>query len=182
MSDLATRSGLPDALKVLVNDFPRPMWEGHSNFDGLMRFWLDRHLMFRDLQTRLLEGAEGTLDGTTEAKSFARNAFRLGGFLLNQLHEHHHVEDHHYFPRLEKLDARIAPGFALLDRDHHALDPLIHGLGESINTFLQDPDNRQGLGALHEGLLAFDALLRRHLMDEEELIVPLILKYAPDLG
>jgi len=41
--DLAQRSRLPDALRVLLEQYPRDMWESHRNFDGLTRFWLERH-------------------------------------------------------------------------------------------------------------------------------------------
>ena len=45
MSDLnlETRDGLPEALRVLLEAFPREVWEGHENFGQLVRFWLDRH-------------------------------------------------------------------------------------------------------------------------------------------
>ena len=47
---LGVRAGLPDALRVLLADYPREGWESHPHFTGLVRFWLDRHLMFRPLQ------------------------------------------------------------------------------------------------------------------------------------
>jgi len=47
MDDLRHRKGLPDALRVLLEQYPRALWESHQNFDGLTRFWLERHLMFR---------------------------------------------------------------------------------------------------------------------------------------
>ena len=36
----------------------------------------------------------------------------------------------------------------------------------------------QFVGDLNEALLGFDKLLDRHLVDEEELVVPVLLKYG----
>ncbi len=45
---LETRAGLPDALRVLLRDYPRERWGGDPNFHGLVSFWLGMHLHFRD--------------------------------------------------------------------------------------------------------------------------------------
>ena len=37
---LARRDGLPDALRVLLAEYPREAWESHPNLTALMRFWL----------------------------------------------------------------------------------------------------------------------------------------------
>ena len=184
MDDLATRQGLPDALRVLVKELPRAGWESHPNFDGLTRFWLDRHLMFRDLLSRLRTGAEARLDGRIEPAKYAHETQRYAGFLLNELHGHHRIEDHHYFPRLAALDPRIAHGFELLDADHHALDGHLHGLAEVTNAYLggfEAADAVTRAGDLHGALGRFETFLDRHLIDEEELVVPVILTYAPAL-
>lgn len=184
MSTLSTRKGLPDALRVLVEDFPRTGWETHPNFDGLTRFWLDRHLMFRDVLGRLRTGAETYLDGTLDPLTHAREVQRMGGFFLNELHTHHQVEDHHYFPKLQGLEARLEAGFGVLDADHHALDANIHATADRMNAYLRAEGDaaRDAAGALQEGLQEFERFMDRHLTDEEELIVPIILKHAPALG
>ncbi len=185
MSDLETREGLPDALRVLLEQFPRSDWERHPNFDGLTRFWLDRHLMFRDVLGRLRTNSEGFLDGKEDARSYAHCVQRLGGFFLNELHTHHYMEDHHYFPQLQSLEAQLVHGFEILDTDHHALDAHIRGTADVMNACLRAEDSnaeRTAAGALMEQLQCFETFMDRHLTDEEELIVPVILKHAPPLG
>lgn len=185
VEDLSTRQGLPDALRVLVEQLPRAGWEAHPNFDGLTRFWLDRHLMFRDILCRLREGAEARLSRDADPLRHARETQRYAGFLLNELHGHHQIEDHHYFPLLQGLDARLSRGFDLLDADHVALGGHIHGLAEVTNAFLQGFDAAEGsdrAAALHAALVAFEGFLDRHLTDEEDLVVPVILTYAPRIG
>jgi hypothetical protein len=184
MDDLSHRKGLPDALRVLLDELPRETWERHPNFDGLTRFWLERHLMFREVLKRLRSGSEGFIDGKIEVRRYANETARYGGFLLNELHGHHNIEDHHYFPKLQALDTRLERGFELLDADHHALDGHIHGLAGAANAFLQSvgqPGERDRAGELNAALAGFETFLDRHLVDEEDLIVPVILKYAPDM-
>lgn len=184
MDDLEHRTGLPDALRVLAETLPREDWERHPNFDGLTRFWMERHLMFRDLVARLSEGAEARLDGRIEPGRHAAETSRYAGFLLSQLHGHHQIEDLHYFPVLQRLDARLDRGFAILDADHHALDGHIRGLAETANAYLSRWDGADAAdraGDLHAALDRFGGFLGRHLTDEEDLVVPVILTYAPEL-
>ncbi|MEO1455421.1 MAG: hemerythrin domain-containing protein [Pseudomonadota bacterium] len=184
MLKLEERTGLPDALRVLVETLPRSGWDKHPNFNDIIRFWLDRHLMFRDVLDRLRVGSEGYLDGQIDPVAHAQETQRYGGFLLNQLHTHHQVEDQHYFPQLNGLDARISDGFELLDADHNALDGHIHAMADTMNATLQvvsGSEARDRVGTLHTGLIRFHRFLDRHLTDEEELVVPVILTYAPDL-
>jgi iron-sulfur cluster repair protein YtfE (RIC family) len=189
MDELERRRGLPEALQVLLRDYPRPLWESHRNFDGLTRFWLDRHLMFRDLLGRLSAENAGFLDRRSPARTHAARTARYAGFLLNELHGHHHVEDNHYFPVLSGLEPRIARGFDLLDADHKALEGHLHGLADETNALLRAIEALSGAGpeaaahkaagALQTRLEGFGRFLDRHLTDEEELVVPVILHHAP---
>ncbi|SMX32623.1 hemerythrin domain-containing protein [Actibacterium lipolyticum] len=182
-TELAQRDGLPDALRVLLSEYPRDMWESHRNFDGLTRFWLERHLMFRDTLARLQTEAEAMLDGKTDGRRYQHQTQRLAGFFLNQLHGHHQIEDHHYFPQLSALETKLESGFEILDADHHALDGYIHRMADTTNALLQtDPANlTDAAGEMHKSLLRFAPFLDRHLIDEEELIVPVILKHGQKL-
>ena len=185
MADLETRAGLPEALRVLLRDYPRDIWESHRNFDALTRFWLDRHLMFRDLLGRVQAETEGFLDRRTEARVFGARSARLTGVLLNELHGHHQIEDIQYFPLLSGLEPRLSAGFDLLDGDHHALDGHLHGLAEATNAALRAVQGNDATGAhdaaapLHARLERFAGFLDRHLIDEEELVIPVILHHAP---
>ena len=183
MDDLESRAGLPEALRVLLAEYPRAIWESHRNFDGLTRFWLQRHMMFRDGVTRLQQEAEAFLDGRSDARHYAQGTARLAGFVLNELHGHHHIEDVHYFPLLSGLEPRLAAGFELLDRDHQALDGHLHALARSaqgvLDAVARAEGAREAAGALHGQLAGFERFLDRHLLDEEELVVPVILHHAP---
>ncbi|MEM9974973.1 MAG: hemerythrin domain-containing protein [Pseudomonadota bacterium] len=181
---LGTRKALPDALRVLANALPRSGWEADPNFDGLTRFWLGSNFIFRNVLNMLRNDAQHRLDGEMSPERHLRETERSAGFLLNQLHGHHRIEDQHYLPQLVGRDAWLGRGFTLLDAGHNALDGHIHAMAETANTYLRANERdavRNSLGALHRALAAFERFLDRHLTDEEDLVVPVILTYAPNL-
>jgi hemerythrin-like domain-containing protein len=158
-----------------LDTFPRETWESHYNFDQLLRFWLDRHLMFRRLLETLRTLTETHMDARLGFETFAPRLGQLGSTFLGELHTHHTMEDTHYFPKLVQLDARIAHGFDLLDADHHALDARMQAFADTANAVLKGGEP----GPLQDAILSFERLMDRHLTDEEELVVPLLLKHGP---
>lgn len=182
---LDTRTGLPDALQVLLRDHPREAWEADPNFNGLIAFWLDRHMMFRQLARVLTDEAQSLLDAKTDPRRFAGAVGRYGSMLVQQLHGHHQIEDHHYFPVLSTRDTRLEKGFELLDADHHALDAHLDRFVQAANGALalataDAPDPKRAAGDFLEANAVLSRVLTRHLDDEEDLIVPVILKYGTE--
>ena len=185
MSDalgLETRSGLPDALRVLLAEYPRAGWEADPNFQGLVAFWLGRHMMFRRLTDLLRRDAEKALDGDMDPARHAAGVSRHGAMLVGELHGHHQIEDVHYFPLLAAREARIARGFDILDLDHKALDlhlaEFVTAANGVIGSLEPGGAARDAAGALHGSVAQLQRFLDRHLIDEEELVVPVILKHG----
>lgn len=182
--DLRTRACLPDALRVLLADFPRETWEGHRHFTGLVEFWLDRHLMFRRLMELLTQETESLLDGGDPAR-FGAALPRYGGMLLQQLHGHHQIEDAHYFPILEQKAPEIARGFHLMEADHQQLDPALQDFADTANAALgriaEGGNAKDATAPFATSLQGLGKLLDRHLTDEEELVVPVVLKLGPEM-
>ena len=180
---LETRAGLPDALRALSDAWPREGWEAHPHFEGLVRFWMDRHMGFRKLTGLLLEDARGLIDGRIAPEAYSSRLSRLGGLFVNDLHGHHQIEDMHYFPRLAAAEPAFAAGFAILDRDHHAIDGHLQHFVESANATLaaraEDARLREAAAGFEAGMARLAGLLERHLTDEEDLVVPVILKHGP---
>ena len=169
---LTKRPGLPDALRVLADVYPRADWTAHPNFGEMIRFWMDRHAMFRQLTDVMRDDLQSLVDGKSDFATYAPRLSHFGGTLLNQLHGHHQIEDHHYFPQLIQLDPRLERGFDLLETDHAAMDGLLHEMAEGANGVLQGGQPAPFLDTL-EG---FTTLLERHLTDEEEIVVPVVLE------
>ena len=184
MTDLAleSRDRLPDALRALVEEYPRASWEAQAHFGGLVQFWLERHMMFRKLMELLRSDAEKMLDGDADPRRYGGRLSRYGAMLVNELHGHHTIEDVHYFPVLAGREASVARGFEILDADHHALDGHLASFTDGANgvlTRLDAPQFHDLVGGFHSDLLRLERLLDRHLEDEEELVVPVILKHGP---
>lgn len=178
MTDALTqRDHLPPDLLALLDTYPRDGWRVHPNFAGLVEFWLDRHGMFRKLSDILRTDAEAAVDGMLDPQEHAQRLSRLGGMLVQQLQGHHQIEDMHYFPALAGLEQPLERGFAILDKDHHALDDLLGRFTQAANSVLS---GRGDAGEFHTKLQRFAPLLLRHLDDEEDLIVPVILKHGAD--
>ena len=178
---LDVRTRLPDALRVLVEEHPRDDWDADPGFNALIRFWLDRHMMFRRIVERLGAETEAALDGGDPAR-FGQALSRLGSTLVGELQMHHRIEDVHYFPVLAGKDARVSRGFEILDRDHHLLDARLEGFVTGANGVLgrlrDSDDPRTDVAGFRPALTDLSRLLDRHLEDEEELVVPVILKHG----
>lgn len=172
---LAQRNGLPEPLRVLLSDYPRADWPENDHFHGLVRFWLDRHIMFRGILDKLGSAVAAQTANETDLQTFAPRLHRLGSTLVGELHMHHQIEDQQYFPRLEALEPALARGFGLLDQDHQALDGLLGDFTSCANQVLKG----EGAEPLRDAVETLNSLLDRHLWDEEELIVPVILKHGP---
>lgn len=133
----------------------------------------------------LTSDATSVLDRAIEPLAYTERLVRLGGLFINELHGHHRIEDQHYFPVMATLDQRLSTGFELLDRDHHELDRLLTALTDSATTVLRvetanEAALRGAAGAFQDHLLTLTPLLHRHLEDEEDLVVPILLTYAPE--
>lgn len=184
--NLASRNGWPDDLRVLLERYPREQWQGHANLGGMASFWLQRHAMFRELS-----GMIGTImaqfrSGEIPAADFPRQLVPRLQFLLEQLGAHHQIEDVHYFPVFRAADERLARGFDVLEGDHHHIHGDIDRTVETANALLRalsgsDADALTRCGDDYAG--ASGTLIKglmRHLDDEEDLIVPLILERGED--
>ncbi len=182
-TDLDQRSGWPDELGVLLKQYPRETWRSYPS--PMARFWLDKHEAFRQ-QGRILQSvADEFRAGKRSAVEFGTwTAPRLQGY-LSALHGHHQIEDFHYFPAFRAAEQRLAAGFDALARDHEQLHADIVRSVETINEFLNtlregdpgaDVDAQRRAGERYAD--ACDALVKhllRHLDDEEDLIVPVMI-------
>lgn len=177
------RSALPDAFRIILADYPRDGWAAHPHFGGLAAFWLDRHLNFRAMMARMQEDSALRLDGQIAAQEYGQRLARLGQRFLGELVGHHQIEDTAYFPHLAQLEPRIARGFEVLDADHHTLHELIDTFAAGANALLRESNDtaQRELVAGFGGVLGrFERMLGQHLTDEEDLVLPVVLKHRVD--
>ena len=179
---LGTRAALPEALRVLVKAMPQASWSAHPNFGGMTQFWLERHAAFRQLTDHIAADAGSFAAGDMAPEDYAPRLYRYASTLLGELHGHHSIEDAHYFPQLRRLEPSVAHGFDLLEADHKDLDARLHAFATEVNGLLQAAQSgsltRDAVEPFVGSVAAFQRVLDRHLVDEEEIVIPALLKVA----
>jgi hemerythrin-like domain-containing protein len=176
--------GWPAALRFLLERHPRAGWDGQAALGPLARYWLDRHAGFRELSAMLGEAAAAFEAGRLPAGEFRPWFAPRLHYLLTHLDGHHQVEDYYYFPRLRAAEPRLAAGFEALAADHAALERAIVEIVEAANALLTATaggDAERAAGARY--VAASGRLLGglgRHLDDEEDLVIPLLLDRGED--
>jgi hemerythrin-like domain-containing protein len=183
-SNIDRRTGWPAELRILLTEFPRDLWQQSAS--PLARFWIDRHQHFRMQSSALRSATDDYRERRSAPKEFAdRVAPRLQNF-LSQLQGHHQIEDLHYFPAFRAADRRLNAGFDVLADDHKLLHEDIVTIVQAMTAFIgtlresgrsMENDRRQAADSFVD---AFDPLYRRldrHLDDEEDLIIPLMLAH-----
>ena len=177
---LDTRTCWPADLRLLADRYPREVWEGHANLGSMAQFWLQRHDMFREIAGALTDATTAFREGTATVQDFRAWFPPRLQFFLQQLNAHHQVEDLHYFPVFQAAEAKLAHGFTVLEADHETIHESIAATVETANTFLRAAVNEaDALRAAGDAYTAASGKLigqlTRHLGDEEDLIIPLIL-------
>lgn len=173
---------MPEDMHMLLRQHPRETWEAHPGFRDKTRQWLSAHQGFRSYAALLKEDAEAFLDREVPEDRFAARLSRYGGRLVGNLHGHHNWEDRSYFPELSAADPRFDAGLDLLEQDHADLDQILDAYTRQANRVIKlahlDPGQaRDETGTLHHQAQMIEAFLDRHLGDEEDLAVPIILHH-----
>jgi hypothetical protein len=181
-SDIDRRTGWPDELCVVLRDYPRDTWPATRS--GMARFWIDKHNYLRRQSAALQSANDDYRARPTTAAQFGNwLAPRLQGF-LGELHGHHQIEDFHYFPAFRAAEPRLAAGFDVLNRDHELIHGGIVGIVEAINALIEtlhaasaDTDaQRRAADRYIEASGTLHRRIERHLEDEEDLIIPLMIR------
>ncbi|WP_299873968.1 hemerythrin domain-containing protein [uncultured Sulfitobacter sp.] len=173
---------MPKDMRLLLNHFPRDSWEAHPGFKDKTRQWMHAHQGFRMLAERIRADTELLLNKDMAADDYAARLSFLGGRLVGNLHGHHSWEDHSYFPELSAADPRFDAGLEVLEQDHADLDVVLEDFTRQANrviklTALDEAQTYNEAGAIHGQASVIEAFLKRHLSDEEDLAVPIILQH-----
>ncbi len=178
---LHTRQVLPADIPLLRDAPDRADWRTHPGFSDLVAYWLDRHALFRQLNEAIIGATRDHAQKALDPAPFAQQLSRQGALLLGELQTHHHVEDHHYFPMMVRLEPTLQRGFTLLDQDHTAFDASLHSFADQANEIIaaigDDRHVTYRTEAFADWLIGFGTGLTRHLEDEEDIIIPVLLKH-----
>jgi len=180
---LKFRSGLPNSIAYLRSHYPAAGWRDHPDFGRLAAFWLETHDVLRSHGRELQQSVNAFRENSSDPRAFRTHFIPRINQFLQHLNGHHRIEDHTYFPRFRALDRRMVAGFDLLEADHRVIHGALLRTGASAQTLIKAV-SRSPVSARYEAdAYATEAdrlldLLLRHLADEEDLIVPAMLRHG----
>lgn len=179
---LASRQALPQDMGLLLRDYPRDAWPDHPNFARSIQNWMGAHQMFRQLGDVTRSETEMYLDRARDANDFAGRLSVYGNLLVRNLHGHHTWEDRAFFPELAAADSRFEHGLEMLESDHEVLDDVLERFTRAGNRVvklvqLDEAQARDEAGDVLKIATEIEGYLARHLADEEDLVVPIILHH-----
>ena len=168
---------------MLLDRHPRAGWRERRC--ASVDFWLEVHDGLRRDAAALRAAGDDYHRQRVAVRELAVLATpRLRG-LLAQLAAHHDAEEFHYFPAFRDAERRLAPGFDLLARDHQRLAQESAVALAALNDLIVAAEPRASPDAAAPRLAAERYVsasarildrLARHLDDEEDLVVPLLLE------
>ena len=169
-------------MQTLLRDYPREAWPGNPHFARSIQNWMGAHKMFNQLGEITCAEVEKLIDKKLDPAEFSRRFSYYGDLLVRNLHGHHTWEDRDYFPELSAADSRFDRGLEMLETDHHHLDVTLDKFTKTGNRVLQlieleEKQARDEAGELLENCQDIKQFLTRHLQDEEELVVPILLHH-----
>ena len=174
----------PGELLFLLERHPRASWPIARS--TTVAFWLDVHeRLRRDAAGLDAAGDEYRSGRSSPAQLAVIAAPRLRG-LVAAMQGHHQIEDVEYFPEFRRAEHRLAAGFDRLEREHAALgrsvEAALAALAELRATIERTTEPAAAatlkLAAQRyvDAAATLSADLLRHLHDEENLVVPLLLE------
>ncbi len=181
-TSIHTRDGWPEDTATLLADYPREAWPGHPNFARSIQNWMGAHVGFRQLGQVLRQTTEDYIDREISPEIAAAHLGYYGDILVRNLHGHHTWEDRKFFPEIREADWRFDTGLETLESDHDVLDETLEDLTGRANRViklidLDETQARSEAGGLHDAAGRIEGFLERHLTDEEDLIVPILLHH-----
>jgi len=180
--DIKSRQALPQDMRLLLWDYPREAWPDHPNFARSVQNWMGAHSMFRQLGEANRVETEKYLSRDHAPEDFAGRLAYYGDLLVRNLHGHHGWDDRAFFPVLSGADPRFQHGLEMLEGDHLALDDVLDRFTHKANRVvklihLDEAQAREEAEDLLPITSEIEGFLARHLSDEEDLVVPIILHH-----
>ena len=191
IDQLGKRNGLPDSLRELLKKYPRDTWEEDVLNGNWVGYWLGRHSVFKEISFAINQSLQNILDNKISTSKFLNDYIQLMNLMLKNLNSHHTVEDNYIFPKFSQKIEKFSYGLDLLENDHHLIHSSIDNVVAEGNSLIKTINDNQAfdikkvVGSYKTVNDEFDKLLMAHLNDEEDLLIPLVVKYGEkyfDLG
>lgn len=170
-------AGLRDSLVALA-EWPPQRWPGHPGYAGLASHWQDIHrAMVHNLG--IVEASLRALaDGELADEERRRLAGQIGAAAMQSvehLHGHHRLEDQSMFPQLLRASPALARPLNLLEADHIVLNALLGPFEHALARLPAADAPASAWDAVAEAGGRVARVARRHIEDEEEIVIPVVL-------
>jgi hypothetical protein len=181
------RSCLSPVMRASMFDVPRQAWRSSPRFRGEPEHWTQIHKALLSASASLASWTEQFSNNEDDARRavMATQISDLGHRLVHHAHSHHHIEDHYFFPVFLRLHPQLQHPLELLDGDHKVLAEVLDDLERAVAAFPVDPaggdrDRRDAWlkagEAIGPAAKRLDSLFVRHINDEEEICIPIMLQ------
>jgi hemerythrin-like domain-containing protein len=178
------RAGLEAKLRAGLTglaQWPPERWAGHPAYAGLASHWQDIHrAMIHNLglvERSLRALAENRL-GETDRVRLAREIAPVARQSVDHLHGHHRLEDQVMFPQLLRATPTLARPLKLLEADHIVLNAVLAPFERALKSLPDASAQASAWDAVAEGGERVARVARRHIADEEEIVIPAVLGAA----
>ena len=169
----------------LLDEFPRSGWLKLSQGERTSRLLLARHNGFQTRIALLMKASEDALKGKESPPDFTYLLARELHYFVPLLEGHHQAETARLYPRLIEQYPPLRDKFGILEQDHTQLDSALNALSQVPQYLMGQASTlarfNQEVERLCERLYRFQGLLERHLEDEEDLVIPILLKNSLSL-
>lgn len=158
----------------LFNKLPPDQWFS-ADYAYKTSGWLKIHTNIRKRQRILTQISEGYQYGEYDWSAYRSQMLKRINMHILKLHQHHGVEDEGFFPEFIRMYPQLRAGFEILGRDHVRLDALLDKLQVQNDVLARSEVEDKALAAqLHQTLGDATDLLLQHLIDEEDLVIPIL--------
>lgn len=181
------RSAISPALRETMFNIPREEWASNPRMYGEPGHWLQIHKGLLTASATLPAWIEQFTqeEDPVRMQAIAQQISGLGNQLVHHAHGHHHIEDHHFFPVFLRMFPQLEHPLELLDGDHKVLAEVLDDLEKATAAFPVSPEGSdrekrdawlKGADILMPAAKRLDTLFIRHIGDEEEICIPVMLK------
>lgn len=178
------RAGLEAKLRASLTglaQWPAARWAGHPAYAGLASHWQDIHrAMVHNLGL-----VERSLRSLAEDRLGSADRIRLAGEIapvarqsVDHLHGHHRLEDQAMFPQLLRATPSLARPLNLLEADHIVLNAVLAPFERALKSLPDASAPASAWDAVAEAGERVARVARRHIEDEEEIVIPAVLGVA----
>ena len=161
--------------------WPPQRWVEHPAYAGLASHWQDIHrtmvhnlgLVERSLRT-LAEDRLGDADRIRLAGEIAP----IARHSVDHLHGHHRLEDQSMFPQLLRAAPSLARPLNLLEADHIVLNAVLVPFERALANLPAADAPASAWDDIAKAGARVANVARRHIEDEEEIVIPAVLGVA----